>query len=53
MAYFEAKIINAPNSISAVAPPQSLLGAYSAPTPLAGFQGPSSKGGAGGGNRRG
>ena len=41
----DIKAKNAPNSISAGAPPQIPWGAYSAPPdPLAGFKGPTSKG---------
>jgi len=40
-----SKLKYAPNSISAGAPPQTPLGAYSAPSdPLAGFKGSTSKG---------
>jgi len=43
---------NSPNSISAGDPPQTPLGAYSAsPDPLAGFEGPTSKGGENGTGR--
>ena len=43
MLYFKAKMHQ--NPISAGAPPQTQLGAYSAPRgPLAGFKGPTSKG---------
>jgi len=49
--------INAPNRLSAGATPQTSLGAYSAPPPLAEFYGPTSKAGEGreerGGERRG
>ena len=39
------RLKNAPNSISAGAPPQTPLGKLTAlPTPLAGFKGPTSKG---------